>query len=118
MQALYGLNITGSTFRNHLADFMHSLVFLLCTVDLYIWMKPMLRPDGEFNYYSYVLIYVDDVMVIHHYAYSVLRRMDKYFNRKPSSIGDPDIHLRDNLHKMRLENGVWAWANIPERCVN
>ena len=73
----------------------------------------MLRPKYGFNYYAYVLIYVNDVMDIHHDADSVLRRVDKYFKLKPISIGEPDIYLEEKLKKMRLKNGVWAWVNIP-----
>ena len=77
----------------------------------------MVRPRYGFDYYAYVLIYVDNVMVIHHDTESVLWRINKYFKLKPSSIGDPDIYLGAKLKKMRLENGVWGWANIPARDV-
>ena len=80
-------------------------------------MKPMVRPDDGFNYYACVLIYVYDVMVIHYDADSVLKRIDNYFNLKPSLIGDPDIYLGAKLNKMRLDNGVWAWSNSPARYV-
>ena len=93
---------------------MHHLVFLPFPVNLDLWMKSTVRPDYGFNHYTYVLIYVDDVMVIHHDAESVLRRIDKYFKLRPSSIGDPDIYLGSKLNKIRLENGVWAWENSPE----
>ena len=53
------------------------------------------------------------MMVIHNNTESVLRQIDKYFKLNPSSIGNPDIYLGYKLKKMRLENGVWAWANIP-----
>ena len=78
---------------------MHHLVFFTCPANLDLWMKPMARPDGGFIYYAYVIIYVDDVMVIHHDVYSVLRIIDKYFKINPSSIGDPDIYLGANLKK-------------------
>ena len=61
------------------------------------------------------MIYVDDVMVIHNNADSVIISIDKYYNLNPSSIGDPDIYLGNNLKKTRLDNGVWAWENIPAR---
>ena len=77
----------------------------------------MVRPDYGFNYYAYVLIYVDDVMVIHHDTDSVLRIIDKYFNLNPSSIGEPDIYLGSKLNIMRLENGQWACSKSPERYV-
>ena len=68
----------------------------------------MLRPGDGFNYYAYVLIYVDDMMVIHRDADSVLWQIDKYFKLKPSLIGDPEIYLVAKLKKMRPENRVWA----------
>ena len=63
--ALYGFKSAGGAFRNHLVDFMHHLELLPCPVDLKIWMKPMVKPDDGFNYYAYVLIYMDYVMIIH-----------------------------------------------------
>ena len=90
---LYGFNSTGSTFRNHLVDCMHHLVFFPCPVNLDIWMKPMVRHEDEFDYYVYFLIYVDDVMVTHRDVESVFQRIDMYFKLKSIFIGDPDIYL-------------------------
>ena len=47
--ALYGLKSAGADFRNHLADCMHHLVFLPFYADLYLWMKPMMKPKGGFD---------------------------------------------------------------------
>ena len=80
-------------------------------------MKPMVRPDSGLNYCAYVLIYVDDVMVIHNYTYNVLRIIDNYFKLNPSLIDDPDIYFGDKLKKTIPENGLWAWANSPARYV-
>ena len=44
----------------------------------------MVGPDDGFNYSAYVLIYVDDVMVINHDAESVIWRIDKYVKLNPS----------------------------------
>ena len=96
---------------------MRHLGFFPFPYDLDIWMKRVVRPDDGFNYYAFVLIYVDNLVIIHHDTESVLRRIDKYFKLKPSSIGDPVIYLGGKLHKMRLENGLWAWANSPARYV-
>ena len=51
---------------------MHHLGFLPFPTDLNIWMKPMVRPEDGFDYYAYVQIYLDDVIVIHHNTESVL----------------------------------------------
>ena len=43
---------------------------------------------------------MDDVIVIHHEAESVLWRIDKCFKLNPSLIGDPEIYLGAKLNKM------------------
>ena len=53
----------------------------------------MVRPDDRFNYYAYVLIYVDDVMVIHNDSECVLHIIYEYFKLKTILIGDPEIYF-------------------------
>ena len=52
-------------------------------------------------------------MVTHHDTESVIWRIDKHLKSNPSSIGELDIYLGAKLKKMRLENRVLAWENIP-----
>ena len=80
-------------------------------------MKPMVRPDDKAKYWVYVLCYVDDVMSIAHDALKPLKRLDKYFKLKEGSMGDPDFYLGAKLRKMKLPNGVWAWAMSPTKYV-
>ena len=91
---------------------MHHLGFLPCPDDLDLWMKPTLRPEYGFKYYAYVLIYVDDVMVIHHDAESVLRIIDKYSKLKPSSIGDPEIYLGAKPNIYRIQDIIWNKSSV------
>jgi len=69
----------------------------------------MVRPDDGFMYYTYVLLYVDDCLIIHHNAEAVLTQIDNYFMMNPGAIGDPDIYLVAKLHKATMDNGVEAW---------
>ena len=117
VRSLYGLRSSGAAFRNHLADCMQHLGFKPCLADPDLWMKPEVRPDDGTEYYAYVLLYVDDALVVHHDGESVLKRLDKYFKLKEGSVGDPEVYLGAKLKKMRLENGVWAWANSPAKYV-
>ena len=77
----------------------------------------MVRPIDGFDYYGYILLYVYDVMVVHHDALDVLMKIDKYFKLKPNSIRDTDIYIGAKLKKMRMANGVWAWENSLDRYV-
>ena len=38
----------------------------------------MVRPEDNFEYYAYVLLYVDDVMTIYHDSVSALKEIDKF----------------------------------------
>ena len=68
VRALYGLKSAGAAFRAHLASFMRQMGYTSCKANPDLWMKAELRPDDNFKYYSYILIYVDDILVAHHYA--------------------------------------------------
>ena len=56
------------------------------------------KADGT-KYWEYVLLYVDDVMVIHHDALSILVKLDKYFKPKASSIGKPQDVFGRNVEE-------------------
>ena len=90
---LYGLPLAGEGFRNHLADGMCHLGYHSCLADPDLWYKPMVRPEANFKYYSYVLLYVDHCLCICHNAEHELHKIDEFFKMKDGSIGDPDIHL-------------------------
>ena len=96
VHALYGLKSSGAAFHAHLADCMRSMGYTSCRGDNDLWIKPETDPDRD-KYYSYILCYVDDVLVVHHDAMTTLMKIDKYFKLKPSSIGDPDIYLSAKL---------------------
>jgi hypothetical protein len=106
----YGLKSSSAAFRNHLADCMRHLGYTSCPADPDLWMKPKTRPNGGFEYYSYVLCYVDDILVIPHDSMSILDRNNKYFPLKEGSAGDPDMYLGAKLRKFKLPNGVMAWS--------
>ena len=73
-------------------------------------MKAEIQPEDGHKYYAYALLYIDDILVVHHDATSCLRQIDKYFKMKPGSIGDPDFYLGAKLHQTQLPNGVFAWG--------
>ena len=113
VHALYGLKSVGASFCNHLANSRTHLGFTPCLADPDLWMMAMVRLSDGHKHYTYVLIYIGNVMVIHHNAKAVILRINKYLKMKPGSIGDPDIYLGATIKKMRLQNGVEAWASSP-----
>ena len=80
-------------------------------------MKAKVRPDDGFRYYAYALLYVDDILVIHHNAQTCLNELDRFFKMKANSIGDPDFYLGAKLKPLVLFNGVNAWGTSSSKYI-
>jgi Reverse transcriptase (RNA-dependent DNA polymerase) len=116
VRALYGLKSSGAAFRNHLAKAMRELGYTSCPADPDVWMRPETRGDG-FKYYAYVLLYVDDALVINHDGMKALNEINARFKMKPDSMGDPDIYLGCKMSQHILPNGVKAWLQSPSKYI-
>ena len=117
VRALYGQKSSGGAFTRHIADCMRHLGYKPCLADPDLWYKRKYHPEGKFEYYSYALLYIDDVLGMDHDAESVLRDIDKFFKMKAGSIGDPDMYLGCKLATVMLANGVQAWSLLPSKYV-
>ena len=106
VRALYGLKYAGVSLRNHLVECMINIGYSSCLTDPDLWFKEETRPSDGAKYYAYLLIYVDDCLVIHHSADTALHELDHFFKIKSGSIWDPNIYLGAKLRKVVLENGV------------
>jgi hypothetical protein len=99
VRALYGLKSAGAAFCAHLASFMRQMGYTSCKADPDLWFKAETCPNDNVQYYAYILVYVDDILCIHHDAMSVLDRINKCLPLKPTSVGDPDIYLGAKLRE-------------------
>ena len=80
-------------------------------------MKPETHPVGGFIYYSYVLTYVDDILVMHHDAMTPFNQINHFFKMNPESMGNPDIYLGVKLRKCTMNNGVECWYLLASKYV-
>ena len=65
---------------------MQFLNFTPCPADPGVWMRPAIKSDGS-KCYGYVLLYVDDALVVSENATSILRNeLGRYFELKEESI--------------------------------
>jgi hypothetical protein len=110
VRALYGLKSAGAAFRNQLAECTKHLGWNPCRADRDLWMKAETRPDDGILYWAYILIYVDDILCVHHYPGAPLAKLDEYFKMKEGSIHIPTFYLGAKLKKTVLPNGVVAWG--------
>ena len=102
--------MAGRDFWHHLRECMGRLGFTSSRADPDVWFRLLTRSTGEM-YYEYVLLYVDDVLVISERAESVLRKeIGKFFVLKDESVGPPSMYLGGKLRQVELLNGEKAWA--------
>lgn len=110
VRALYGGKSSGRDFRNHLRSCMSHLGFQSCKADPDVWMREATKCDGT-SYYQYVLLYVDDVLVVAEGAEQIIRNeIGKYFMVKEESIGIPEVYLGGKISEVILNNGARAFT--------
>ena len=73
-------------------------------------MRLAIKSDGS-KCYEYVLLYVDDTLVVNENAECILgNELGRYFELKEESIGPPDHCLGGKVRNVQLENGVHTWV--------
>jgi hypothetical protein len=65
VRALYRLRSSGKVWREHMASTLRNYGYKSCKADPDVWMWPKTKPDG-FKYWSYTLVYTDDLLVVNH----------------------------------------------------
>jgi len=78
---------------------MDLLGFTSCLADPDLWMRKAMSGKG-IEYYEYVLLYVDDCLVVSENPRGILEKLDYYFPMKPESIGPPTLYLGAKLGKV------------------
>jgi hypothetical protein len=64
----------------------------------------------------YILIYIDNILCVHHDLGTPLAKLDEYFKMKEGSIQLPSFYLGVKLKKV-LPNDAAAWGMSFSKCV-
>jgi hypothetical protein len=67
IRAMYGLKSSGAAWHTQLSKTLHSMNFKPTLADPDVWLRAACKEDG-FEYYKYILVYVDDILAISHKA--------------------------------------------------
>jgi hypothetical protein len=81
VRALYGLKSSGAAWRAHLAGTLKSLEFNSSLADPDVWYRAATKPDG-FQYYEYVLAYVDDILTLSHNPVVIMKALEDFYRLK------------------------------------
>ena len=79
-------------------------------------MKADVKPDGT-KYYTYILIYVDDILIVSHTPEFYMTKLQDEYYVKKESIGPPKLYLGAEIKKVRDRTGKMAWASSSSKYV-
>lgn len=91
VRAFYGIKMSGAAWHAHCAETLRSMRFTPSLADPDVWYRSAAKPNG-FEYYEYLLVYVDDILIISHDPNPILQCIQKSYRLKEPA-GDPKIFL-------------------------
>jgi hypothetical protein len=77
-RALYDLKTSGAAWHAQLTETLRSMDFTPSLADPDVWLRPTAKPNG-FEYYEYLLFYVDDVLILSHNPEPILTCIEKFY---------------------------------------
>eukprot|EP00804_Cyclotella_cryptica_P024735 CCRYP_001712-RD/>CCRYP_001712-RD protein AED:0.26 eAED:0.27 QI:0/-1/0/1/-1/0/1/0/353 len=116
LHALYGLKSSGAAIRAHLAGCMRGMGYVSCPADPDLWLKEQTDRKGSWCY-SYILCYVDNLLVVHHKPKRIMDKINSFLPLKPASVGPPEMYLGTKLRKKTFEDGTTTWGLSPAKYV-
>ena len=81
---------SGAAFSAFLAETLDAMGCLPSYANPDLWLRPAMKPDG-FEYYEYILFYVDDVLCISHNQWKSMKRIPEDFKLKDYKIKPHDV---------------------------
>ena len=115
-KALYGLKSSGAAFRAHLAETLDKMGYRPTYADPDVWLRAAVKPDG-FEYYEYILCYVDDVLCISGDPMKSMQQIKLDFTLKDDKIAKPEVYLGATLAEFKTPDGTACWTMSPEQYV-
>jgi len=117
VKALYGLKTSGAAWRAHFTDTLHSMGFTSSFADPDVWYRADSEPDG-FEYYTYILVYIDDILVISYQPETIMSVIAKNFRLK-DGYAAPTRYLGATIRKWKLacDEDASHWGHSTEEYV-
>ena len=111
VRSLYGLKSRGASWRAMLAEIVgkDGIGCISTSKDNYVWIMREVLPYRK-DYYSIILVYVDDIFYIHKDTSVVVDALASINVMKQGRMGPPDRYLGDNTKKVQTQEGNVMWA--------
>ena len=117
VRALYGLKSSANAWRTFFCQTLkNDMGFDFSMADNDFWMRKDTKPDGTL-YYSYILVYVDDILIVSHNPMRYMEQLKSSYCVKPESIGVPKLYLGSEIKQVRDRSGNPSWATSSNKYV-
>jgi hypothetical protein len=113
VRAMYGLKSSGVAWHAKFSETLRSMDFKPSYAHPDVWMKPATTPDG-FKYYEYILVYVDDVLVISAAPGLIMKTIQQAYHLKDSPTA-PTTYLGAAIKEWSIPSEtrkVWSMKCI------
>ena len=116
VRALYGLKSNGAAFRALLAESLYDICYLPTKEDPDVWIRLAVKANG-FEYYEFVLCYVDEVLSISHDPQKTMDGINNTIKLKNDKIEEPEKYLGAYILKMTTADGRMCWTmSLDQYC--
>ena len=110
-RALYGLKTSAKAWSKFFGKSLKEMGYTPCVADPDIWMKPLINNES-YSYWSYMLVYVDDCLAVHHDPGPAMEDLKSRYKLKNDTYGEPARYLGANVEKYQLDHngGKSYWS--------
>ena len=96
--------------RNHFAEIIGNKLGLKSSLaDPDLWYKAKITSEGV-EYYAYLLVYVDNILIIDKNPNRFMDLLKDTYMVKPSSMGEPKVYLGADFSKVYYHDNSYAWS--------
>jgi hypothetical protein len=107
VKALHGLKSASFSFRLYMAEKLSLMGFESSMADPDIWLYVASKSNGR-KYYEYIMMYIDDILVLSHNAHVIMNEIKTTFKFKNNKVVPLDYNLGAKLQKKPI-NGIECW---------
>jgi len=111
IRAMYGLKSSGAAWHAQLSETLLGMGFKPSLADPDVWYRAACKEDG-FEYYEYLLVYVDDILAISHKPGIIMKTIQKQYRLKDEPMA-PKQYLGAVIKQWSIPNElrpVWCMS--------
>ena len=121
MRALYGLKTRTKAWSEFFGKSLKEMEYTSCVADPNVWMKPQTNKE-DYKYWSYMLVYVDHCLAVHHDPGPVMEELKSHYKLKNDTYRELKRYLGANVGKYQVPHNretywsMYAYDYVVESC--